>query len=125
MLQGFDRLGLHVAVSHPDGKREGEFSERFPRPDQRVVVRKQRRFGGRDAADTVFGDDAGILQRRHGGGRHQGDVGTTVGKNADYLFGIGQQQFGAEVTFALDTIDEWGRAETRHDGYTWNYDHHP
>jgi hypothetical protein len=25
----------------------------------------------------------------------------------------------------LDTIDEWRRAEARHDGYTWNYDHHP
>ncbi|MEI3553353.1 MAG: hypothetical protein V8Q54_00850 [Alistipes senegalensis] len=62
-LQSLDRLGLRVAVRHPDGKGDGEFSEGLPRPDERIVVGKQRLPRGRDPADAVFGDDARILQR--------------------------------------------------------------
>ena len=125
MLQGLDGGGVRVGVRRPDGEGAGKFSERFPRPDQRVVAGEQGRLRCGNASDAVFGDDARVCQRRHGGGRNQGDVGIVLGKGLDCFGGVGQQQSGAEVIFVLDTIDEWRRAEARHDGYTWNYDHHP
>ena len=125
MLQGLDRLGLHIAMSHPKGEGAGKFSVGFPRFEQRIVPRKQHLPRGGQPAHAVFGDDARIRQGRHGGGRHQGDVGTAVGKCTDCFGGIGQQQIGTEITFVLNTKYERRRTEARHGGYTWNYDHHP
>ena len=113
--QSLESITVSISMKEQGGYYDQYLIHQLTRTDERADY----------ASDAVFGDDARVCQRRHGGGRNQGDVGFVLGKGLDCFGGVGQQQSGAEIIFVLDTIDEWRRAEARHDGYTWNYDHHP
>ena len=90
-----------------------------------LVAQEHHRPHGAGGSDAVLGHYLRIRQRRHGCGRHQCDVGFVFGEILCTEGRRRQQQFGTEVTFVLDTIDERYRIEIRHGRYTWNYDHHP
>ena len=81
---------------------------------------------GADRASFEPGDDARPGEVRNGPRRHQCDVGAAFGKCPDGFLNIQQGECGGKIRcFLPDTINEWRRAEARHDGYTRDYDHHP